>query len=158
MNDNPYAIRPFEIADPANAEAVYRLQQASYPIEARLIGLDSIPPLHDTPATLAACGETFVGCFHPSAGLVGAVSYKLFDDGRTLDIHRMMVHPDHFRRGLASKLLGAVLSLPGLTRALVSTGTANAPAVALYERFGFQPDGLIDIAPDVTVTKFVKSY
>jgi len=158
IDDTPYTIRPFDIAVPAYAEAVHRLQQASYPIEARLIGLDSIPPLHDTPATLAASGETFVGCFRDPDDLVGALSYKLFDDGRTLDIHRMMVHPDHFRRGLASKLLSAVISLPGLERALVSTGTANAPAVALYERFGFQPDGLIDIAPGVTVTKFVKSF
>ncbi|HZG74855.1 MAG TPA: GNAT family N-acetyltransferase [Paenibacillus sp.] len=112
----------------------------------------------DTPETLASCGESFVGCFEGGGRLVGAVSYKLFDEGETLDIHRMMVHPDRFRLGIASRLLDAVLALPGLRKAIVSTGTANAPAVALYERHGFRPTGLVDIAPDVTITQFQKTY
>ncbi|HZG55968.1 GNAT family N-acetyltransferase [Paenibacillus sp.] len=112
----------------------------------------------DTPETLAACGESFVGCFEADGRLVGAVSYKRVDDGGTLDIHRMMVDPERFRRGIASRLLDAVLSLPGLRHAIVSTGTANTPAVALYERHGFRPVGLVDIAPDVTVTRFSRTF
>jgi len=154
---DPFDCRPFDIADREHAQAVHDLQQASYPIEARLIGLDSIPPLLDTPASLAGCGESFVGCFEGDR-LVGAVSYKLLDGGDTLDIHRMMVHPDRFRLGIASRLLSSVLELPGLKQALVSTGTANAPAVALYERHGFRPTGLVDIAPNVTITRFVKTF
>ncbi|TLS50502.1 GNAT family N-acetyltransferase [Paenibacillus antri] len=153
-----FEYRPFDIADPAHARAVHELQQASYPVEARLIGLDTIPPLLDTPETLAACGESFVGCFETGGRLVGAISYKRIDGGETLDVHRMMVHPDRFRLGIASKLLASVLNLPGLRKAIVSTGTANAPAVSLYERHGFQPTGLVEIAPDITITQFAKTF
>ncbi len=153
-----FEVRKFDIADPGLAVAVHGLQQASYPIEAKLIGLDTIPPMLDTPETLAACGESFVGCFEAGGRLVGAVSYKLVDGGETLDIHRLMVHPDRFRLGIASRLLDSVFALPGVRKAIVSTGTANAPAVLLYERYGFRPTGLVDIAPDVTVTQFEKAF
>jgi tRNA(adenine34) deaminase len=148
-----FHVRPLDIREPASAEAVYHLQQLAYPIETKLIGLPSIAPLLDTPETLQNCGEQFIACFEEDR-LVGAVSYKLIDNLSTLDIHRMMVHPDRFRRGIASKLLEAALAIPGIRKALVSTGTLNTPAVALYERYGFQPDGLVEIAPDVTITKF----
>ncbi|MCI3921434.1 GNAT family N-acetyltransferase [Paenibacillus sp. TRM 82003] len=111
----------------------------------------------DTPEKLQGSGETFVGCFENGDRLVGAISYKLLDDGRTVDIHRMMVHPERFRRGIASKLLAAALTQPGLSKALVSTGTRNDPAVFLYQRHGFVPTGVVEIAPDVTITEFAKT-
>lgn len=154
----PIDVRPFDIVDRRLAEAVFGLQQLAYPIEAELIGLDAIPPLLDTPEALQACGESFLGAFEAGNRLVGAISFNLRDDGRTLDIHRMMVHPERFRRGIATKLLDAALGLPGLAKALVSTGTKNDPAVALYERRGFVPTGLVEISPGVTITEFVKRY
>jgi len=149
--------RPIDIRRADVAEAVLSLQKVSYPIEAKLIGLDEIPPMRDTVSTLMTCGETFLGVFDAEERLVGALSFKLPDEGRTLDIYRMMVHPDCFRRGIASRLLEAALAAPGIERALVSTGTANTPAVQLYLRHGFAPTGLVDIAPNVTITKFEKS-
>jgi ribosomal protein S18 acetylase RimI-like enzyme len=148
-------LAPFQITEPSFALEVYELQQLAYPIEAELIGLPSIPPLLDTPETLQACGEQFIGCVE-SEQLVGAVSYKLVDEGEgvTLDIHRMMVHPERFRRGIASRLLESVLAVPGIRKAIVSTGTRNTPAVSLYERYAFRPVGIVEIAPDVTITKF----
>lgn len=152
-----FQLRPFSIASPAAAQAVHDLQQISYPVEAKLIGLDKIPPLLDTPESLMACSESFIGCFEEER-LIGAISYKLVDNDTTLDIYRMMVHPDRFRLGIASKLLEAVFALPGLRKALVSTGTANTPAVQLYERFGFIPSRNVEIAPNVTITQFVKTF
>jgi hypothetical protein len=35
---------------------------------------------------------------------------------------------------------------------VVSTGTANRPALALYQRRGFLPVGQCQIAPGVTIT------
>lgn len=153
-----FELRSFSIADPEMAHAVHELQQASYPVEAKLIGLDTIPPLLDTPETLANCGESFVGCFEPNGRLVGAISFKQIDAGLTLDIYRLMVHPERFRRGIAAALMETALSLPGLRRAIVSTGTANAPAVKLYHRFGFRHVGLVDIAPGVTISRFAKTF
>ncbi|WP_438445946.1 GNAT family N-acetyltransferase [Gorillibacterium sp. sgz5001074] len=148
-------ITPFSITDPACAALVYELQQMAYPVEAQLLGLPSLPPMEDTPMKLEACGETFIGCFEGER-LVGMVSYKLTDGGETLDIHRMAVHPEYFRRGIARGLLRAVLDVPGPKRAIVSTGTKNAPAYQLYVRFGFQPCGVVEIAPSVTLTDFMK--
>ncbi|WP_199623655.1 GNAT family N-acetyltransferase [Paenibacillus alkalitolerans] len=142
---------PFDISQPEHAKSVVELQQLSYPVEAKLIGLETIPPLLDTPDTLMSCGETFIGCFEGDL-LAGAVSYKL--DGDTVDIHRMMVHPERFRRGIAQSLLDAVLSVPGARKAVVSTGSANVPAVKLYERNGFKETEKVEIAPAVTITRF----
>jgi len=69
---------------------------------------------------------------------VGAVSYKRLGDG-TVDIHRLVVDPAAFRRGIASALLDALDAAAPATRTIVATGAANAPARALYERRGFRP-------------------
>lgn len=143
----------FEITDPQHARSVQELQQLSYPIEAKLIGLDTIPPMLDTVETLMGCGEHFIGCFEEDR-LVGAVAYKAQDG--TVDIHRMMVHPERFRKGIANTLLTAVLSVPDITKAVVSTGSANVPAVTLYVRHGFKEKERVEIAPGVTITLFEK--
>ncbi len=62
-----------------------------------MIGTHEIPPLRDTAETLGRCGEAFYGYF-AEGRLVGAVPYKKQDDA--LDIHRLVVNPDHFRRGI----------------------------------------------------------
>ena len=113
---------------------VLDLQRKSYKIEADLIGTDEIPPLKETFDQLQGCGETFIGCYIDGR-LAGAVSY--IKEGKMLDIHRMMVHPDFFRRGIAKKLI-AQLEQIGYSEMLVSTGAANIPAVGLYEKIGFE--------------------
>jgi ribosomal protein S18 acetylase RimI-like enzyme len=136
-------IEALELGDAATLRALVELQRAAYAVEAQLLGTDAIPALHETPEALAASGETFLGAFEDGR-LVGAVSYKLAAD--VLDIHRLVVHPRAFRRGIATRLLDA---LPAAARTVVATGAANAPARALYERRGFRvarerelPDGL----------------
>jgi ribosomal protein S18 acetylase RimI-like enzyme len=145
---------PFDITQPELARQVVALQQISYPIEAELIGLDVLPPMLDTVETLTGCEEQFIGCFEADR-LVGAVSYKF--DGAVVDIHRMMVHPAFFRRGIAQTLLHNACSTPGAKKAIVSTGSANYPAVTLYERNGFIETKRVEVAPGVTITLFNKN-
>ncbi|WHX42846.1 GNAT family N-acetyltransferase [Mesobacillus sp. AQ2] len=115
------------------AAEVLDLQKKSYRIEADLIGTDEIPPLKETFEQLQNCGETFMG-YYIEGVLAGAVSFK--KEGKVLDIHRMMVHPDSFRRGIAGKLL-AEIERQDCQEILVSTGAANTPAIKLYEKLGF---------------------
>ena len=64
----------------------------------------------------------------------------------TIDIHRVMVHPDFFRRGIAMTLLEHVeLIEKESSKIIVSTGAANLPAVRLYEKLGFgqQKDSIV---------------
>jgi ribosomal protein S18 acetylase RimI-like enzyme len=84
---------------------------------------------------LQAAGLDWLGTFDET-GLIGAVSWKVLDDG-TVDIHRLVVAPRAFRRGIATALLDALdAHLPG-RHTVVSTGRDNGPARELYWRRGF---------------------
>ena len=79
---------------------------------------------------MQAAGLDWLGTFDET-GLTGAVSWKVLDDG-TVDIHRLVVAPRAFRRGIATALLDALdARFPG-RHALVSTGRDNGPARELY--------------------------
>ena len=68
--------------------------------------------------------------------LTGAVSWNVLDDG-TVDIHRLVVAPRAFRRGIATALLHALDARFPCRHTLVSTGRDNGPARELYRRRGF---------------------
>jgi ribosomal protein S18 acetylase RimI-like enzyme len=69
--------------------------------------------------------------------LVGLISYER--ENKTLHICRMMVHPDYFRRGIASSLINFVSDLEDdVVKMTVTTGTKNTPAINLYKRHGFK--------------------
>jgi ribosomal protein S18 acetylase RimI-like enzyme len=148
--------RPFaepvrlDLSDPDTLRHLWDLQRASYAVEARLIGFDGIPPLHDSPEQLRACDESFLGV-RDELRLVGAVAWTRLPNG-ALDICRLIVHPVAHRCGVATALLDALDSIEPAELTVVSTGTANLPAVALYRRREFIPVGERRIAPGVTVT------
>lgn len=127
------------------------LQRVAYAVEARLIGFDGIPPLHETAEELRACGEYFLGVRSTDA-LLGAVSWQREADG-VLDICRLVVAPTAHRGGVATALLDALDALERPHRTVVSTGTANGPARALYRRRGFAETATVEIAPGVTITE-----
>ncbi|SDE40074.1 Acetyltransferase (GNAT) family protein [Paenibacillus sp. UNCCL117] len=147
-------IRPIDLENLHELLPLLELQQLAYRIEAELIGFEEIPPLLDSPQTLRESGETFFG-HYTGARLTGAVSCR--QSARELTICRMMVHPDCFRMGIAGKLLQYVESLaPPGGAIIVSTGTGNIPAVALYEKHGFEPSRMHLLAPGITMTQFIK--
>lgn len=138
-----------DLTDDAVLRELWTVQRLAYAVEAELIGFDGIPPLHESLEELRACGETFLGLYDEE-GLAGAVSYQL--DGSTVDICRLVVHPRAHRRGIASKLLDALPAGPQI----VSTGTANEPALRLYRKRGFVETGRQVIALGVTITHLEK--
>jgi ribosomal protein S18 acetylase RimI-like enzyme len=130
-------IRQVDPRDPATAEALVDLQRASYAVEAALIGATVIPAMRERPSDLAASGLTFLAAVEDGA-YVGAVAYRR--EGDTVDVHRLVVHPSAFRRGLATQLLDAVDAREtGAARAVVASAAGNAPALALYHGRGFRP-------------------
>ena len=130
-------IRALDLGDRGTVDAIVLLQRASYRVEADLLGARTLPALTETPRQLRATGEQFLGAFE-DARLVGAVSWKRI--GPLVDIHRLVVHPDRFRRGIAGRLLDALDEHePDAERTTVATGAANPPARRLYERRGFAP-------------------
>jgi GNAT superfamily N-acetyltransferase len=148
------SIRRLDITDPTEATDVLVLQRLAYRLEADLIGRDDIPPLLEEVTDLQRCGESFFGCFTADT-LCGAIAYKVTDG--TLDLHRVMVHPDFLRRGIASRLVAFVEALePGCRRVIVSTGSRNLPGRRLYARLGFHETGERAVTPDLWIVSCEK--
>ena len=135
MDRGKRMIRQIELDHRQEVLQLLSVQMAAYMVEARLIGFDDIPPLKDSVDSLRQSGEVFYGYFS-GRELWGAISYKR--DGAVLDIHRLMVHPEHFRQGVASCLLQFVETVEsGVKKITVSTGAKNHPAKNLYRHFGY---------------------
>lgn len=118
------------------AEIVWELQKVSYLVEADYIGTMDIPPLKETLQELRDCGETFIGFFEDGV-LAGVLSYKMDHD--IMDIHRLMVHPSFFRRGIGKELICYLEIMHLSAREMtVSTGAKNSPAINLYLKLGFE--------------------
>ena len=118
-------IAPLDPADPQ----LHPLLIAAYRVEADLVGAQ-IPALDESPADVAGAGLQWQGAWDGDR-LVGAIAVR--EEDGVADVHRLVVHPGAFRRGIASALLA---QLP--QRAVVATAAANLPARALYRRHGFR--------------------
>jgi HAD superfamily hydrolase (TIGR01509 family) len=151
----PTVITDLDITDPAIALAVLELQRRSYRVEAELIGTDAIPPLTETEEELRTCGERFLGAFLDDR-LAGIVSWKF--DGETVDVHRLAVDPEFFRRGIGVALVRAVAAAePAARRTIVRTGAENDPAKALYLGEGFVEIGEREVGGGVRVSLFERT-
>lgn len=146
--------RRLDLSHEETVRQIWELQRVAYAVEAELIGYNGIPPLHESLSELRACGESFLG-MDGEADLVGAVSWIRPDNG-TLEICRLVVHPRAHRTGIASSLLNALDALEPAERTVVSTGTTNIPALALYRNRGFVATGKQQIAPGTTVTRLAR--
>lgn len=147
-------IKKIDITNPVVSQEVLNIQIPSYNVEAKIIDFYDIPPLKDTVQSLQQCGETFFG-YYLNKELCGVISIKT--DGRIIDIHRLMVHPKHFRKGIAKKLLNFIeVELEKFETIVVSTGTQNAPAVAFYLKNGFLKTGETQATEFLSLTTFKK--
>lgn len=136
-----------------NARDVLNIQIPSYKVEAEIIGTDEIPPLKDTVETLQQCEETFFG-YYEGEELCGVISLKLEDN--VVDIHRLIVHPSHFRKGIAQKLLNDVSSNLEAEKIIVATGTKNIPAISFYKKNGFENNKVVTVNETLSLTFFEK--
>ncbi|MDQ0859244.1 N-acetyltransferase [Bacillus sp. V2I10] len=137
----------------STAEKILRIQIPAYQIEADLIGFRDIPQLKETAKDIADSEETFIGCIIDNE-IRGVLSYER--DAETLNICRLVIHPNYFRLGIASTLLDYFLKQNTNNRVKVSTGTKNIPAITLYQSFKFMKTGEIEVAPGVSITVLEK--
>ncbi|MNS21769.1 Acetyltransferase (GNAT) family protein [compost metagenome] len=142
-------VKLLNLKDPAVCERVLALQYDSYLVEAELMGVQDLRPMHETVEMLQASRETFWGSFD-GPELVGVLSTS--EDGDVTEIGRLAVAPSHFRRGIASRLLAHALMMAGPdATCIVSTGRANAPAIALYKKFGFREGATREVGPGIAL-------
>ncbi|MGZ9929908.1 GNAT family N-acetyltransferase [Streptomyces sp. NC-S4] len=146
-------IRTLDLTDDATAAAVHRIGRAAYAVEAELIGFDGIPALGESLAEMRALPLNWVGALSGDGSLDGFLAWEETDGSVSLD--RLCVDPGRFRRGVASLLLRHALDelFPGRP-VEVTTGAANAPAVALYERAGFTRGPDFSPVPGLTMASF----
>jgi len=145
-------ITPLDLTDRTLAERLLQIQHAAYAVEAELIGFDGIPPLQEDLAGLMQSTEHWLGRYDGST-LVGAVAYE-FPDDDTVEISRLIVDPAHARRGHGRALLDHLDRLEPRPISLVSTGSANTPAVSLYKSRGYVETNRLEVAPGVFITQF----
>lgn len=136
-------IERLDVTNEKIATQVLAVQIPSYQVEAELIGFYGIPQLKDTIETVQNSGETFYGLIE-NGEIIGVIAVE--DVGEALDICRLVVHPSHFRKGVARKLVSFVLNETNKP-ITVSTGAKNGPAISLYEKHGFQVVSEIEVEP-----------
>ena len=132
------------------AKEIQKIQQAAYRIEAELMGFYEIPQLHESVHEIQNSPETFIG--YSKERLKGVVSHRV-EDG-IVDIYRLVVDPDHFRKGVGKQLIAHLLERYTGYKFTVSTGAANKPAIALYQSYGFREQRSIEVAPGIHCTQF----
>jgi len=113
---------------------IHTVFQLSYKVEARLVGVDDFPPLRRTASLIQSSSSRFLGR-HVGGDLAAVVEYSESEEGLSID--SVVVHPQYFRRGLASQLLQSLLVGVPWEIAYVDTAAANDPALELYKKFGF---------------------
>lgn len=146
-------IKIIDISVKDNAMDVLNIQIPSYMVEAEIIGTNEIPPLKDTVETLQECGEVFFG-YYVDEDLCGAISLKI--ENNVLDIHRLIVHPTHFRKRIAQKLLNFVTNNYEVKKIKVATGSKNTPAVSFYIKNGFENIKEVKVNENLSLTFFEK--
>lgn len=134
------------------AQTMLAIQHPAYRIEAEMMGFHGIPQLTETLSDLQDSEETFIG--YSEEELRGFVSYR--EEEEAIDIYRLVVHPDHFRKGIARSLLTFLLKKYEGYNFIVSTGSANVPGRKLYEAFGFEEQQEFEVAPGIYCTEFFR--
>lgn len=108
---------------------------ASYSVEAKILKAASFPPLKRSIDQYRFTDTDFYGLkIHQE--LAGVVEIRREE----LDTHiqSLVVHPKHFKQGIASRLMKFVIKQHDSELIFVETGINNVPAIQLYEKFGFK--------------------
>lgn len=116
------------------ATKILKVQIPAYKVEAEYIKSDAIPRLYDTVDDIQNCDEIFYG-YWIKDDLAGFISFV--HENNMTDIHRLVVSPSHFHKGIASALLQYIFQLHPSSSFIVQTGEENTPAIALYKKHGF---------------------
>lgn len=146
-------IKTLNFTDDTLLDRALLIQKVAYRIEADIIDFDAIPALYEAKSDLRHSSETFIGYFVDDV-LSGFLSYSQL--GEVLDIGRLVVHPDFFRRGIAKALVQHIESIAGIKKVIVSTGAKNYPARQLYEKMGYQLSETVALNAGVTIARYEK--
>ena len=116
------------------SETIYTVFQASYKIEAKLLDAIDFPPLKRSVQNFIDSKTELFG-YYSDEILAGVIELKTETD--STHIQSLVVHPNNFRQGIASKLMTFTLENFNSKIITVETGFQNIPAINLYKQFKF---------------------
>lgn len=111
------------------------MQLDAYKIEAKILGVDTLPPLNETFQEFELSTDEGFVCLE-GAALIGAVFLER--SIASILITKLAVDPLFFRKGAARRLIEHCLAAYSNSEFHVNTGAANYPALELYRSFGFE--------------------
>jgi ribosomal protein S18 acetylase RimI-like enzyme len=120
----------------------------AYRVEAKIIEVKQFPPLSEKLIDISLSINEFLG-FYSDSKLAGVIE---LNRGYVVEICRLVVLPIFFKKGIASRLLYKALSFGA--KCTVTTAMKNAPAIALYKKFGFQEISTHEIYPGLVLASF----
>lgn len=125
-------------ADLADAAAILDLQKLAYASEAELYQDFALPPLLQTLPEIQADFASHVFLKANSEGVIkGSVRGVMAGD--TCLVGRLIVHPDHQRQGLGTRLMREIEARFALARRFeLFTGHKSAGNLRLYARLGYR--------------------
>ncbi len=139
-----------------DAASILELQRLAYQSEAVLYGDWSIPPLMQTVEALRAeiARMIFLKATEDEAivGSVRAVAHE-----GTCSIGRLIVHPQYQRRGIGTRLMGAIEAMfPNAAVFELFTGTKSTGNIRLYERLGYTASRTARLSDTVSLVFMTK--
>ena len=135
------------------AQDIRQVFQASYSVEAELLGATDFPPLKRPLQGFTESDNEFYGYFQE--GKLGGL-VEVVPGASSTHIQSLVVHPRFFRKGIGSALVSFVLNTYTCPVFTVETGLKNGPAIALYRKFGFAESGQYDTDHGVRKIQFKK--
>ena len=145
-----------EPARAGDAESILALQYLCYQDEAALYGDWSIPPLRQTLSEFVAEYDThYILVARRGEEIAGSVRGRLVDG--TCHIGRLIVHPRFRRRGLGTRLMGAIEAwFTAADRFELFTGHRSDGNLRLYHRLGYAEVRREAISPRLQLVHLAK--
>jgi ribosomal protein S18 acetylase RimI-like enzyme len=144
------AIEHIQINGEKIAKEILKLQKESYKIEAKLLNYYKLPPFSETIDDLINSDEEYLA-YKINNKICGILSFEVIGD--FIEISKLFVSPQHFKKGIASQLLKKLEELADNAELLmVKTGFKNKPARNFYQKHDFKlkrvsiVDGYLKIA------------
>lgn len=125
-------------AQKEDLEEILKLQYLAYQSEAKLFGNMDIPPLKQTIEEVY--DEFQKGAILKAVDDGGVIigSVRAYQDGRTVYIGKLMVHPKMQKKGIGTKLLLEIENEYPNQRYELFTSTRSEKNIALYKKLGYK--------------------
>lgn len=129
------AISKLKHEDESISEQIRGVFQASYKVEAQLLGAKDFPPLKRPLEKFIHSQTDFYG-YHVNDNLAAVMEIQQVP--KKVEINSFVVLPSFFRRGIGNQLLEYLFQNFETSLFTVETGAENIPAITLYEKHGFK--------------------